>query len=370
MQEDLLTQRLTALFAGPSDATWFAPSFLAAIPAAQVTEIIRSLTESFGRLTRIELADGEGTVHLERATLPVRIGLDAEARIDMLWFGTPVSNMASLEEIALNLSTAAVGKLSILVTLDGRPLLERDADAPMAVGSAFKLVVLKAYEAAIATGALSRDTVVIFEEQDRSLPSGTLQVLPAGTPVTLDSLAALMIQISDNTATDMLMRVVGREALEALSPRNTPFLSTRELFLLAVDDHLRRRFSAGTREERGAILASLADVPLPSPMAIGRKATWPEAEWFLSAHEICQLLAELQNAPALTVRDNPLFAALDWPRFGFKGGSEFGVLNLSAIGTAPDGREVCAVVTANGEAAQSEIAIAPLFSAMFAAALR
>jgi hypothetical protein len=371
MTQDLPTQRLTELFTGPLDAAWFAPSFLAAIPAAQVTEILRGLTASFGKLTHVDLADGQGTIHLERATMPVRIGLDAQARIDMLWFGTAVSSMATLEDIAANLSTAAMGTLSILVAVDGQPLLERDADVPMAVGSAFKLVVLKAYEAAIARGALSRDTVATFEEQDRSLPSGTLQVLPAGTPVTLESLAALMIQISDNTATDTLMRVLGREAMEALSPRNAPFLTTRELFRLAASaDDLRQRFAAGTREERAALLAGLADGPLPNAMTIGRKATWPEAEWFLSAREICDLLAELQDAPALSVPEHPLFAAHDWPRFGFKGGSEFGVLNLSAIGTAPDGRTVCVVVTANGEAAQSEIAIAPLFSALFPAALR
>lgn len=367
MTQDLPAQRLSQLFEGPVDPAWFSPSFLAAVPAAQVSEILAGLTSSFGSLMRVDVANGEGTIHLQGATVPLRIGFDGQDRIDMLWFGAPVADIASLEDIAANLAKAAVGRLSMLVTVDGHPVLERDADAPMAVGSAFKLVVLKAYEAAIARGELTRDRVVTFEERDRSLPSGTLQVLPAGTPVTLESLAALMIQISDNTATDTLMRVLGRDVVSSLSPRNAPFLTTRELFLLAADDALRQRYAFATPEQRTDLLAGLGDVPLPKATAIGRKATWPEAEWFLSAREICDLLEELDDSPALAARDHPLFASLDWPRVGFKGGSEFGVLNLSAIGTAPDGRQVCAVVTANGEAAQSEIAIAPLFSALFAA---
>ena len=80
------------------------------------------------------------------------------------------------------------------------------------MGSAFKLGVLKALKEQIAGGRHSWDEVAELTAPDLSLPSGIIQGWPMGAPLTLHSLAALMISISDNTATDVLMRVVGRAA--------------------------------------------------------------------------------------------------------------------------------------------------------------
>ncbi len=102
----------------------------------------------------------------------------------------------------------------------------------MAVGSTFKLLVLNTYEDAIKKGELKRETIVSLKEKNRSLPTGVLQNLPDGTPVNLELLAQLMIQISDNTATDSLIEVLKKPRIEALSPRNIPILTTRELFQL------------------------------------------------------------------------------------------------------------------------------------------
>ena len=44
-----------------------------------------------------------------------------------------------------------------------------------------------------------------------SLPSGITQSWPAGSPVTLQTLATLMISISDNTATDTLVTLERRK---------------------------------------------------------------------------------------------------------------------------------------------------------------
>ncbi|WP_316310806.1 serine hydrolase, partial [Clavibacter michiganensis] len=49
----------------------------------------------------------------------------------------------------------------------------------------------------------------------RGLPSGERQNAPPGTVVGVRDTAEKMIAISDNTATDMLIQAVGREAVEA-----------------------------------------------------------------------------------------------------------------------------------------------------------
>ncbi len=52
----------------------------------------------------------------------------------------------------------------MLVMIHGKPVLDHSSDRPMAVGSAFKLVVLKAYEDAIKAGKIKRNQVAILED--------------------------------------------------------------------------------------------------------------------------------------------------------------------------------------------------------------
>jgi beta-lactamase class A len=61
--------------------------------------------------------------------------------------------------------------------------------------------------------------VVALQEQWRALPSGVLQDWPLGTHLTVESLAVLMISISDNTAADALAGLVGCAEVEQVAPR-------------------------------------------------------------------------------------------------------------------------------------------------------
>lgn len=368
------------LFApGPVDPTWFTPDFLAAVPATRVDAIVEELTADFGAFVAARVTDGEGVAELERALVPVSISLDGEGRIAGLLLRPPEPTGGEVTSIAERIAGAAQGEVAVLATEQITELApEADAgawsdrvvmraDAPMAVGSAFKLAVLRAYEDAVEAGTLRRADVTDLTEGDRSLPSGVLHTLRPGTPVTLEVLAGLMIAHSDNTATDALIRVVGRDAMEAISPRNRPFLTTAELFKLAAvgNEAHRAAYAAGDEAERRTVLRALAAMPLPRVDAIRPRATWQDAEWFMTARELCALLVSLRDAPALNGVPQPLVAVEGWPWVGFKGGSEFGVLNLSAAGTTPDGRTICAVVTANAAEAQPDDRLALLFGALF-----
>ena len=79
-----------------------------------------------------------------------------------------------------------------------------------------------------------------------------LQYEPDGTQISVQDAAAKMISISDNTATDMLINLVGRSAVEAAltsagmaNPAlDRPFLTTREAFILDAGAMARRSRSA------------------------------------------------------------------------------------------------------------------------------
>jgi beta-lactamase class A len=78
-----------------------------------------------------------------------------------------------------------------------------------------KLYVLHALGDAVAAGKLSWDQPLTVTAQLKSLPSGVLQYEPEGTQISVLDAAAKMISISDNTAADMLIHLVGRSAVEA-----------------------------------------------------------------------------------------------------------------------------------------------------------
>ncbi len=109
---------------------------------------------------------------------------------------------------------------------------------PLAIGSAFKLFILAELQRQIGAGRRHWSDVVLLDR--RSIPSGVLQTWPRGAPVTLHTLAAQMISVSDNTAADTLLHLLGRENVEAMmatlgvgaAARNRPLLSTLEMAAL------------------------------------------------------------------------------------------------------------------------------------------
>src|SRR5690349_16830375 len=108
-----------------------------------------------------------------------------------------------------------------------------NGDTSRPLGSAFKLYVLSALAQSVEQGRLAWDQTVPLNETWKSLPSGVLQDKPAGTPYTLRQYADYMISISDNTAADHLIHIVGRDRVERPAPAaDVPFLTTRELFVL------------------------------------------------------------------------------------------------------------------------------------------
>src|SRR5690606_32038451 len=108
------------------------------------------------------------------------------------------------------------------------------------------------------------------------------------------------ISISDNTATDALISILGRERIEANRPRNVPFLTTAEFFRLKGPDGaaLFRDYLAAPAQARRALLPKIDALPVPRQL---RPEVPSEVEWFLTAKELCGLLSETAGHPALAI---------------------------------------------------------------------
>ncbi len=108
------------------------------------------------------------------------------------------------------------------------------ADQPRSLGSLFKLYVLGAVAQEVKLGRLAWDDELTITDERKSLPSGELQDRPDGSKVAVKDAAKLMISISDNTATDLLIDRVGKPVVEGVirswsshADRNIPLLTTR-----------------------------------------------------------------------------------------------------------------------------------------------
>jgi beta-lactamase class A len=90
-----------------------------------------------------------------------------------------------------------------------------DADRPFQMASVFKVPLLAELMSQVAAGARSLDDQVTLTEEMKAPGSGVLKELSAGTRLSLRDLATLMIIVSDNTATDVLLDLVGTDAVNA-----------------------------------------------------------------------------------------------------------------------------------------------------------
>lgn len=152
---------------------------------------------------------------------------DAASRLEMLGqFGYIVANV---EDNDSN---------EVCTTLFGQ-----NEDEPSPLASMFKLYVLAAVVDAIEQEGIpySLSSLIQINEQFFSLHYGIVQGdTPGSQRRTMQELAELMIAISDNTATNILMATVGHRAAEQAMrdyghhhPQlNIPFLRKRDFFLL------------------------------------------------------------------------------------------------------------------------------------------
>lgn len=86
-----------------------------------------------------------------------------------------------------------------------------NGDRKFLTASVFKIFVLIEFYNQVIKGLLNPEERVVITNKDKVLGSGILKELDAGLQPTLRDLAKLMIVLSDNVATDIIMKLVGME---------------------------------------------------------------------------------------------------------------------------------------------------------------
>ena len=152
------------------------------------------------------------------------------------------------------------------LNLTSREELAVNADARFPTASTIKTaVMIEAYHQA-AEGKLSLDEPLVLSEADKVGGSGVLNGMSAGTPLKLRDVVHLMIVLSDNTATNMLVTRLGTQRIDA---RLTSYgLKDIKIFRPTFRDgkadifpELEKEFGLGmsTPREMGKLMALIAD---------------------------------------------------------------------------------------------------------------
>lgn len=89
-------------------------------------------------------------------------------------------------------------------------------DTPFEVGSTFKAFVAAEYARQVAEGRIDPDMHLTVQPVDRVDSSIVLNAVPDGDSISIQEAAEAMIGASDNTATDLVVRVVGVDRVRAL----------------------------------------------------------------------------------------------------------------------------------------------------------
>ncbi len=316
------------------------------------------------------------TTQVAGTTLQLRLSVGADGRISGLrlipvgatsgsaTLPTSTPPAASWAQVDTALKAVVPTARLLVAQVDGdscRTVHGLDARTAAPLGSAFKLYVLDALARAIAAGKVSWTQRLTVTDAVKSLPSGDLQNAATGTTVTVQQAAILMISISDNTAADLLLGLVGRAAVEqamtdsqmADPARNIPFPATRELFVLKLSDYPQQanRYLGADTAGRVALLGQTHTVAMSALDLAGWTSPRDidSLEWFASATDICRVyasLGDLARAPGLAPLSQILsvnsggipLSSTAFPSIWFKGGSEPGVVTLNYRVTTASGR--------------------------------
>lgn len=362
------SELLEILKGSQKEKSFFASSFLNAIPLPQFRSLLTRLRAQYGEPVSISqiipAGDRDGTVEIvyTKAIVAMRMVLDSAAPYPVIGLQITGANINgdSIEKVTQEMrALPAIAGFQIADLSGDKPLalVGFNADQQLAIGSTFKLYVIAELSRSIRAGERSWSDVVPLSR--KSLPSGVLQNWPDGTPLTLQTLATMMISISDNSATDILIDVLGREKVEetmrntghAQPEKNIPMLTTLEMFALKMpaNEDLRKTYVVASEAEQKRLLERERHRLELKSVSISELANEPlhidTIEWFASPTDISNLLYHMVKADDPVVRDIlqinkiiPPGDALRWDYLGGKGGSEPGVISFAFLTMSKSGK--------------------------------
>ncbi len=282
----------------------FSASFFRQISLRQLNAVFSGLYAAHGAVSEtVLMSSGPFTGHFFFDTasgwrIPVALSLDRDSGlIDGIFFSPAYRLDPALAEVKERISALPGRKALLIMRLgkDAEPLEALNPDEELAAGPAYRLYLL----GEVLRQGAPWERIVKLRDSDRSAPPGPLNRWPAGSPLTVHTLAALTLAEGDDTASDALLRALGRRSVEhdltALGHSAPgllePFLKTSEALRLQASTGEALKYINLPRDERYGFLDGLAREPLTAK-AFGRGALGlDKIGWAASPADLCRLMA-------------------------------------------------------------------------------
>jgi len=184
------------------------------------------------------------------------------------------ADTSSLRRTLDSLANAHRGTVGYTVhNLDTGERFERRGDEPFATASLIKVPILVTLFDFVEKGDISLADRIIVSKSDKVGGSGTLQFMHDGIEITVGDAAWLMIGISDNTATNLVLDKVGMRRVWAkmdslgLPRTRVHSQSFRRYTSVAMDSSVKYGLGVSTPNEMAKLFALLAEGKAVSPRA-------------------------------------------------------------------------------------------------------
>jgi len=343
---------------------YFSSNFISQVTPAKLTDIFTYFYNNFGKCIR-EVPNGPVNgfsgkfqfIFEKNTSAPVSLTVDASGSHLIIgwWLGSPVSIANSFSEIIKEFKNLPGQSSLLILKVSGNKtdtLAAYNPEMELAIGSSFKLYILSELLRTINNGKHKWSDIMNLNPEYMSLPSGFLQKWPADSPLTLHSLAALMISQSDNTAADELLHFLGRKNVEKMLATtghsdpalDIPFLSTSEMFKLKGEPGMKalhQYLTMNAEKKREFLNNTVSKINLESITFPANPVYIDSVEWFASPSDLCRVMNWLRlnskRGPGAEIRKilsiNPglTFPEGKWKYIGYKGGSEPGVINMTYL---------------------------------------
>lgn len=330
----------------------FTQEFLDQVPVESIIQILNQYKGKLGKLQEVQSSDNDYKLIFDKGSVTSKITVNSSNKISGLWFGSMTLSQDDYDKILEEFNNLKSETSVYVLKNNKEEIISLNENKKMAVGSTFKIYVLKALYEQIESTNKDWEDIIKLSGKNRSIPSGILQDWPLNSPVTVNTLANLMISVSDNTATDHLIDYVGKEYLEEMTGKNnTPFLKTTEFFKLkhkATSD-IKNKYIEGDLETKREIIDTIEGLQINAQDLSSEPTLIKEIEWFFSTKELAKTVYELRDAEELQINSG-LANKNNWFKVGYKGGSEAGVLQYThLLQKRQDGPIYVVSVTSNSE---------------------
>ena len=384
---ELRVEQLPAMLSGEMAATdFFAPSFLALVSETQLKTLSDQFIAQYGQPLKVTSVAPNGPfsavvmIEFERAIANAEIAVEETAPNKVVGllvksFELKGDSLAKVDaEFAALPGTAGYLIEKVTASNARTQIAGRNVTQQFAIGSTFKLYVLAELASQVDAGRRKWSDVVPLTAISYSSPA--TQGWPRDTLVTLQTLATWMISVSDNAATDALIGVLGREAIEkklalvghSNPDKALPLLTTVEAFALKTNPALRNAFETATEAQQRALLDDNAEELTYDKVNLAALGSGPTAidsiEWFASPVDIAAMMHNMRgmnnetmhNIMAVNKGVSPASAS-KWAYLGYKGGSEAGVISMSYLARSKAGDFYTVTGSWNNSAANVDNAV-------------